>query len=149
MIAYKYDNDGYYACEIIIQPDPLQVDNYLLPKNSTLIQPEFQAGKKCKWNGTEWTYEDIDYASINAAILAKKTEEALARTVFTKVEIRSAFKALGIEETLNTILSSNSEFQTYWTEAQVIDLNYPLTVVAIASLTAEQVQQLKLAIAGM
>ena len=75
--------------------------------------------------------------------------EALARTQFTKIEIRTAFASLGIETTLDSLLESNPTFKTYWLEAQIIDLEYPLTVTALASLTAEQIQTLKLAAVGL
>lgn len=42
--------------------------------------------------------------------------------IFTKLQIRRACRALGLEEKLNTLLQSNEIFAADWTDAQDIDL---------------------------
>lgn len=64
MQAYKFNANGYYSGVVDVQKKPTG-EGYFLPKNATLIQPVFQPGKKCKWTGTEWAHEDIDYAAIS------------------------------------------------------------------------------------
>lgn len=148
MKAYKFDSAGYYSGSVEVQKDP-NGPGYLLPKDSTLVEPVFETGKKGKWDGEQWVHEDIDYDAISQLELAKRRKEALERTKFSQVEIRTAFRALSMESVLNNLLSSNADFQIYWTEAQIIDLEYPMTVTALSALTQEQIDALKLQVAGI
>lgn len=59
MQAYIYDNDRFYAGSAPCQLDPLESekqgkDVWLIPANSTNIQPEIVDGAKPRWNGTAW-----------------------------------------------------------------------------------------------
>lgn len=70
---------------------------------------------------------------------------ATGQTVFTKLQIRRAMRALGMEETLNSILSSDATFSADWADAQEIDLADPVFISAIeaAGITSEQIESVK------
>jgi hypothetical protein len=65
MIAYRYDNNGLYIGTIPCQLDPRATkeageDVYLVPANSTLIEPPTaKEGYNIVWNGEEWQYVEI------------------------------------------------------------------------------------------
>lgn len=50
-------------------------------------------------------------------------DDPIMQTVFTKLQIRRAFRKLGVEDELDAILSSNYEVQKDWNDAQVINLD--------------------------
>jgi hypothetical protein len=79
-------------------------------------------------------------------IEASETAAKLARNVFTQLEIREAFKALDKEADLDALLNGNAEFKNYWTEAQEIRLNHPVTVQALANFTEAEINALKMEI---
>lgn len=59
MQAYFYDSDRFYTHSAPCQRDPLESekqgkDVWLIPANSTNIQPEIVDGAKPRWNGTAW-----------------------------------------------------------------------------------------------
>lgn len=59
MQAYFYDSDHFYTHSAPCQRDPLESekqgkDVWLIPANSTNIQPEIVDGAKPRWNGTAW-----------------------------------------------------------------------------------------------
>jgi O6-methylguanine-DNA--protein-cysteine methyltransferase len=85
---------------------------------------------------------EMTEAEIEAAATAVK----LARTVFTKLEIREAFKSLNNEAALDALLDGNADFKTYWQEAQEIDLGHAVTVQALANFTEAEINALKLAV---
>ena len=91
MKAYKYDNDGYFAGSIFVQKDK-KSGNYLLPKNTTLLEPTFESGKRAKFVDGQWTNEDIDY-------------EALANAANAKALARQANKSTVLKETENAYLT--------------------------------------------
>jgi len=85
---------------------------------------------------------EMTAAELEAAATAVK----LARTVFTKLEIREAFKSLNNEAALDALLDGNADFKTYWQEAQEIDLGHAVTVQALANFTEAEINALKLAV---
>lgn len=87
----------------------------------------------------ELTQSEIDAANEAATITAK-----LARTTFTQLQIREAFKALGKEADLDVLLNGNAEFKTHWQEAQEIDLNHPVTIQALTNFTVAEIENLKM-----
>ncbi|UDQ96808.1 hypothetical protein AAEX28_07055 [Lentisphaerota bacterium WC36G] len=58
-------------------------------------------------------------------------EEIPSQTVFTKLEIRRAFRTLNKESVLDELLASNTEFAKDWADANEIDLNDPITAQAL------------------
>lgn len=65
MIAYRYDNNGLYIGTIPCQLDPRATkeageDVYLLPANSTTIEPpKEKEGYNVVWNNEAWEYVEI------------------------------------------------------------------------------------------
>ena len=65
MLAYRYDENKYYAGKQECQIDPLESKKqghpvYLLPADCTWADPlNEKEGYKIKWNGNEWEYELI------------------------------------------------------------------------------------------
>jgi len=65
MIAYRYDEKGYYDCEVTCQLDPLETEQsgkevWLLPADSTWEKPlPEKEGYYVVWNGSSWEYEEI------------------------------------------------------------------------------------------
>lgn len=72
--------------------------------------------------------------------------EKLSRHVFTRLQIRDAFIALGMEPTLDLLLANNPRFDRYWLEAQEIDTEHEVTQQAMSMFTEEQQEALILAI---
>ena len=66
MLAYHYDENGYFDGAIDCQKDDLESIKqaktiYLQPANSTNLQPpESKDGFKIRWSGEDWTYEEIE-----------------------------------------------------------------------------------------
>ncbi len=71
---------------------------------------------------------------------AEILENALRKTgrVYTKLAIRRACRALGLETKLDALLASNGTFRSDWLDAQEIDLDDPYTVQALEAFTAEE-----------
>jgi hypothetical protein len=135
---YKFDNDGWYAGEI-------EADTQ--PENTTTISPDLTDTRGHRWDGSAWNPFGLSAADLAAAERA----EALAKTVFTKLQIRRAMRSLGIEDKLNTLLASNATFNADWTDAQAIDLADSVLSSALSSggITATEIESIKLAIAGI
>lgn len=58
MNAYKYSQTGEFLYEIQCQKSPREPGKFLIPANTTIVEPpEEQNGKVRIWNGTEWIYE--------------------------------------------------------------------------------------------
>lgn len=65
MISYRYNTEGLYIGTIPCQLDPRATkeagkDIYLLPANSTLVEPpQAKEGYNIVWNGEAWEYVAI------------------------------------------------------------------------------------------
>jgi len=65
-----------------------------------------------------------NYTIVSGNIVEKSSIEPISeQTVFNKLQIRRAMRALGIEDILNTILENNTQFRNDWNDAVEIDLN--------------------------
>ena len=57
--VYSYDRDGYYNGEAIAHESPLEKDIYLMPSNTTDVEPPVcDKNKLCKWTGENWIQEN-------------------------------------------------------------------------------------------
>lgn len=67
------------------------------------------------------------------------------QTVFTKLKIRRAMRALGLEGQLNAILASDATFAADWADAQEIDLADPVLVEALTagSITPSEIEAIR------
>lgn len=72
------------------------------------------------------------------------------QTVFSKLQIRRAMRALGIEAKLDALLAASHTFAADWADAQDIDLADLVLVEALAagSITAEEIEEIKREIGG-
>jgi len=57
----------------------------------------------------------------------------------SKLQIRRAMRALGIESQLDALLESSSEFKADWADAQVIDLSDVVTATALSQASIDLV----------
>ena len=62
------------------------------------------------------------YYEIKDGAITEKQPQIEEKTVFTKLQIRRAFRALNIEDELDSILQSNPALKKDWNEAVQIDL---------------------------
>lgn len=78
-------------------------------------------------------------------IVQKQPQPIVEETVYTKLQIRHACRALELEQKLDDLISSNERFYHEWTDAQEIDLNDPLIPQAIEAgvFTQEEFNQIK------
>lgn len=53
-------------------------------------------------------------------------------SIHTKLAIRRACRALGLEERLDALLGASAQFRTEWSDALEIDLTDPMTLAALA-----------------
>lgn len=68
---------------------------------------------------------------IDGKIVEPETPTPAPNTVFTKLQIRRAMRALGQESTLDAIISGQTDFAKDWADAQDIDLTDPGFISAI------------------
>lgn len=59
-IAYTHDDNGYYVGQTTCQPNPRKVGEFLLPANSTSVDPgSIPQDKLAKWDGSAWVQENV------------------------------------------------------------------------------------------
>lgn len=58
--------------------------------------------------------------------------------IFTKLQIRRAMRKLGVEDTLDSVISTSGIFASDWQDAQDIDLNDPIFSQAISSIGVDE-----------
>lgn len=82
MLAYHYDENGYFDGKIECQKDDLESIKqaktiYLQPANSTNLQPpESKDGFKIRWSGEDWTYEEIEQDTVPPEPTAEDLKKA-------------------------------------------------------------------------
>lgn len=55
MIAYSFDDEGFYIGHTKCQKHPFRPGEFLTPGKATLIQPPVcEPGFKAQWNGSQW-----------------------------------------------------------------------------------------------
>lgn len=88
----------------------------------------------------------IEYLDIDEVgnILELDIPEVEPERKYTKNQIRTACRELGIENKLNEILSISADFKTFWDECLEVDLNYPMTQQAlkVAKFTDEDIENI-------
>lgn len=52
--AWTFDEDGFLVSAIIVQESPLEPGTWLLPANSTLVDPQVDEESFCQWDGEAW-----------------------------------------------------------------------------------------------
>lgn len=120
-------------------------------ENGQIVYPPHNDGNQInvhinlKWL-SEHGYTNMTAEEIAAVENAGKPE----RTVFTKLAIRRAMRALGIEEKLDAILDFSATFRSDWTDAQEIDLADPMFLAALQTggISENEIAQIKAQIGG-
>ena len=85
-------------------------------------------------------YSEVDKNDFELKIQAQKQDG-----VYTKLFIRRACRALGLQAKLNTLLKSNEYFSADWADAQQINLNDPMFVEALkqGTFTQQEIESIK------
>lgn len=82
---------------------------------------------------------------IKDGIIVQKTFTISQKTIFTKLEIRRACRALGLQDKLNLLLNSADQIKSDWFDAQQIDLADQMFVKAVefGVFTADEIKNIK------
>lgn len=93
-------------------------------------------------------YELQDGQIVEKQIVEPELPDAIPskeKTMFTKLQIRRAMRALNIEDQLDYILAKDGKFQKDWADALEIDLNDPMiqTIISEGLLSQETVNLIK------
>ena len=118
---------------------------YAKIENGALIYPPHNADNRINVHLNPDWLADNGYTDMAEEEIAQyAAASAPVQTVFTKLQIRRAMRALGIESTLDTILASDSTVAADWSDAQEIDLNDSVfrNAITAAGLTDEQVAEI-------
>jgi len=93
----------------------------------------------------EWLAANGYVDMADEEIAQYSTTTTMVQTVFTKLQIRRAMRALEMEPVLDAILAGNATFAADWADAQEIDLADPVfaSAIAAAGITAEQIDAVK------
>lgn len=89
---------------------------------------------------------EMTAAELQAQAEATAQTSALAKSKFTKLQIRRAMRSLGNESELDSILATSQQFQKDWNDAIEIDLNDATTAIAMQSMNVD-IDAIKLKIA--
>ena len=122
--------------------------SYAKIENGVVIYPPHNDGSRFNVH--------LDAAYCEAHGFTLKTQEEIAayeaehaatvdRSIFTKLQIRRAMRALDMEPVLDAILSGGATFAADWADAQEIDLSDPVfaSAIAAAGITKEQIDAVK------
>lgn len=101
---------------------------------------------ECGWR--DWTDEEI--AAWEREHPQPAPPEPPEQTVFSKLAVRRAMRALGIEAKLDAVLAGSETFRADWTDAREIDLADPVLAEALnaGAVTAEELEEIKRIAAG-
>lgn len=136
MIAYKYDSEKKYLCEVGCQLDPLTSqaqgkDVWLLPANSTFEKPlKEKEGYYVVWNGSSWEYEKIPEKPAPQPPTYEEQRQARAEAYCVEVDpITSQISRLRDEEQTTEIVEEINELLQKRNEL-VVDIKerYPYPV---------------------
>lgn len=72
-------------------------------------------------------------------------EVKVSNGIYTKLFIRRACRALGLQDKLNALLASNEYFSADWADAQQINLNDPMFLEALkqGTFTDQEIEAIK------
>ncbi len=119
---------------------------YAKIENGVAVFPPHNDGNKINVHLDEPWLVEHGYVNMTEEELEPYTNLAIpVRTVFTKLQIRRAMRALEMESVLDAILAGNATFAADWGDAQEIDLSDPVVSAAIAAagITEEQINVVK------
>ena len=130
--------------QIVEAPETIVKNGYTIygynseDNEAMLIQDGYTAYPK-----NAYAYEIKD-----GKIVEKQPQPIPQNTIFTKLQIRRACRALDLQKKLDLLLSSNQQFYDDWHDAQQIDLNDELMqqAVQMGAFTTAEIQSIKDAI---
>lgn len=94
-------------------------------------------------------YKAFEFPASRAEIIdgeiVEKEIKPVEKTVYTKLEIRRACRALGIENKLNLLLEASDNFRNDWADAQYVDLTDAVLLEALKAgkFTDEEIKAIK------
>lgn len=97
---------------------------------------------------TAYPKHAYDYEIKDGKIVEKQPQPIPQKTIFTKLQIRRACRALELQQKLDELINYNAQFYRDWADAQQIDMNDELIQQAVQTgiFTAEEIQSIKDAI---
>ena len=123
-----------------------------LDENGQIVYPPHNDGRQMNVHHCpEWLaahgFEEHDQAWFDAH--TPPAPEPEPQYVFSKLAIRRAMRALGIEAKLDALLAASEDFKKDWNDAQDINLSDPVLLRAIAagSISDEEIVAIKRKIA--
>ena len=99
-------------------------------KNGKLFTPPLRSASGLVYNPTN---EELTAAGYVWVVKPDPAPRPKLRAVYTKLEIRTAMRVLGIEEKLDALLQVSPTFAKDWNDAQELDLADPVLVQALAA----------------
>lgn len=105
----------------------------LKDEQGNIIGWKFNPGEDAEWREAKGYIYDHNPVPPPPPPPQPEPEPQPPQTVFTKLKIRRAMRALGLECQLNAILTSDATFAADWGDAQEIDLADPVLIAALAA----------------
>lgn len=119
---------------------------YARIENGTVSFPPHNDGNRINVHlDPEWLAEH-GYVDMTEEEIAQYAVPGVpVQSIFTKLQIRRAMRALEMEPVLDAILAGNATFAADWADAQEIDLTDPVfaSAIAAAGITEEQIAAIK------
>ncbi len=121
---------------------------YAKIENGAVIYPPHNDGNRINVHLDVGWLAEHGYVDMTEEQIAQYPVTSPAQSVFTKLQIRRAMRALEMEPILDAILASNATFAADWADAQEIDLADPVfsTAITAAGITPEQINTVKIKI---
>ena len=90
--AWTYDEDGYLVATIIVQESPLEPGVWLLPKNSTTVDPQADDQHFCRWDAEAgaWVKEKkpttaADFEGVSISHTSRTPHDEEMRALIQKI----------------------------------------------------------------
>lgn len=120
----KFHNDAAIEAPATKIKDGIQIIGYNKESNETML---LEDGYMI-YTGSR----PLSDLSLVDGQIVEAPEEVVKQTIFTKLQIRRAMRALNMEDQLNALLNSSPTILADWTDAQIIDLDDPVLKAAVA-----------------
>ena len=133
---FKIENYAIVEAPKTIERNGYTIYGYNAENNSEMLIQDGYA---------EFPYTASAYEIKDGKIVERQPQPIPQKTVFSKLQIRRACRALGLEDKLNRLIEYNENFYRDWHDAEEIDLTDSMIQQAIEAqiLTQEQINQIK------
>lgn len=79
MIAYQTNEDGVFVSTVECDPNPLEPNSFLVPRNAVTQEPPTpDEGQWARWDSEKWIIEEIAYPEPD---FSEEEEEELTREI--------------------------------------------------------------------